>query len=324
MKKFLSLIVVISLVMSTLGTITASAIVAPEDAIASFDINQYTINDLINMNTEERKVLLDNYIETYNPYGIKDLIEEATFVESVSDAELQWDSGRNFLGTEQEIATHQIVTLEAFARFIENHGFYSDVDGTEILVISLSLAAASGLPDIDSSTFKGHFYDPDTGKNFVGNTSPTAKSRTGLHYHNAWATLSQDFFMDVMSDDFKFVIEEIGRALHYIQDLCEPHHASNKIALLSNHAEFEAYVERNIDTLIENIPNVSCQYDAYAYTNSAFDLAHFAATKAKPKYEYIKLGANFYNIGYSSICEAVYFSEALIYKLIYCSSPYTS
>lgn len=39
-------------------------------------------------------------------------------------------------------------------------------------------------------------------------------------------------------------------------------------------------------------------------------------------YETVKNAYNFYNVGCSSIREAVYFSDALIYKLFYECSPY--
>ena len=324
MKKILAIIIAISLMVSCFGTMTASAIVAPEDAFTTFDINRYTIDDLIKMSTEERKVLLESFIETYNPYGIKDLIAENNTIESNSDADLQWTSDADLLTQEQEYATHQLVTLEAFSRFVNVHNFY-DIDGTQALVVALTLAAASALPDMDEteSLFKAHFYDPDTGTNFRDETSPTAKTRTGTHYYDAWYILQADFFMDVTSDEFNQVLESLGRALHYLQDMCVPHHASNKTALASNHLEFESYVEGKLETYIEAMPTGACYYHSFARENSASDLAHYAATIAKPKYDDIKWGANFYNVGYTSICETVYFSEALIYKLFYECSPNT-
>lgn len=319
MKKIIAVVLTLSLMIGCIGTISASAIVAPEDAMVAFDISQYAIDDLIEMNIEERKLLLDNFIETYNPYGIRDLMTENNIIESNSDADLQWDSGRNLLGTEQEIATHQLITLEAFARFIEKHGFYSDADGTDALVISLLLAAGSGLPDMDETDlgFVAHFYDPDSGENFLGQDDPTAKTKTGSHYNIAYNILSSNFHMDLLSDDFARVMEELGRALHYLQDLCEPHHASNKIAVLTNHTDFEDYVEDNIETILGNSPSSNCYYHSIALNNSTQYLAHYAATIAKPKYEIIKNDENFYSVGYSSVWESVYFSEALIYKLFY-------
>ncbi len=319
MKKIMAIIIALSLIVSCFGTMTASAIIPPEDAATPFDINKYTIDDFLEMSTKERKVLLDSFIETYNPYGINDMKLEENIEETSSDADLQWDSGRNLLGTEQEISTHQLITLEAFARFVEKHGFYSDADGTDALVISLLLAAGSGLPDIDETDwgFAAHFYDPDSGKNFLGQDDPTAKTRTASHYNIAYNILSSNFHMDLLSDDFARVMEELGRALHYLQDLCVPHHASNKIAVLTNHSDFEEYVKITMEGYLENPPATVCYYHATALNNSVGYLAHCAATIAKPKYESIKDGDNFYSVGKSCVWEAVYFSEALIYKLFY-------
>lgn len=319
MKKIMAIIIVLSLMVSCFGTMTVSAIIPPEDAANSFDINQYTINDFLEMSTEERKVLLDNFIETYNPYGINDVLEQQNIEATSADAELQWESGVNIITQEQEIATHQLITMEAFARFIEMHGFYSDADGTDALVITLTLAAGSGLPDMDETEwgFAAHFYDPDSGKNFLKQSSPTAKTKTNAHYNEAYEILSEDFHMDLLSEDFASVMEELGRALHYIQDLCVPHHASNKIAVLTNHTDFEEYVGRTIEGYFGTPPNTVCYYHATALNNSAGYLAHCAAAIAKPKYESIKDGDNFYSVGQSCVWEAVYFSEALIYKLFY-------
>lgn len=37
----------------------------------------------------------------------------------------------------------------------------------------------------------------------------------------------------------------LGRGLHYVADLNEPHHASNLTAINSNHSEFEKYVDEH-------------------------------------------------------------------------------
>ncbi len=318
-NKGIAIIITVSLLVGCIGTITVAAIVPPEDAFMDFDINQYTIYDLIDMSTEERKNLLDNFIETYNPYGIKDIMESINMEEMTSDAEPQWSSGRNLTGTEQTLATHQLVTIEAFARFIEKYGFHQEVTATEILVIALYLGAASGLPDIDETDglFKAHFYDPDTGLNILLQNEPTARTQTGMHYYNAWGYWRENVNMNATSEEFTTVIECLGRALHYLQDLCEPHHASNKPAGLTNHKSFEDYVEGNIVAFIDNVPEVDYMYEVLALEKTAFEIAHLAAQTAKPQYNYIKNGYNFNTVGQACINESVYFSEALIYKLFF-------
>ncbi len=318
MKKIISYFIIFSIVLTN-TQLLCFAIVSPEDTIKEFDINVYTMEDFLDMNSEEKIVLLKKFIETYNPYGMCDYNEVEYMSEISSDADLQWESGRDITGDEQEIATHQLLTMEAFARFVEKHGFYENVDSAEILMITLLLAAGSGLPDIDETDglFKAHFYDPDTGENIFSETSPTARTKTSSHYNNAYNILSKNFHMDVQSDEFVNVLESLGRALHYLQDLCEPHHASNKIAVLSNHSQFESYVEDNIDAFLNSIPSNLCYMHKYVREHSASDIAHYAACIAKPYYEEIKWGYNFYDVGLECVSQSVYFSEALIYKLFY-------
>ena len=319
MRKIIAFLIALSLVfMNT--QFFSFAIVSPEDTMEIFDIQMYTMEDFIEMDTEERINLLKNFIEAYNPYGLREISEIENTYNNPSGADLQWESGRGFINNgEQEIATHQLITMEAFARFIEKHGFYDNVDSTEILAITLLLAAGSGLPDLDETEglFKAHFYDPDTGKNIANETSPTAKTKTGSHYYNAYNILRQNFHMDVQSDDFINVLESLGRALHYLQDLCEPHHASNKIAVLTNHGQFESYVEDNIDVFLSSVPSNLCYMHEYVKQHSASELAHYAASIAKPYYEEIKWGGNYYAVGLECVSQSLYFSEAMIYKLFY-------
>lgn len=68
-----------------------------------------------------------------------------------------WKSSND---NDDEFATHQLMTLQAFLCSVNDCGFY-DTDGTTALGISLTLAAASGLPDKEAnqiaSGFVGHF-----------------------------------------------------------------------------------------------------------------------------------------------------------------------
>lgn len=81
-------------------------------------------------------------------------------------------------------------------------------------------------------TFQGHFFDPDTNKNFLGNIKPTAYTRFIDHSLQAKRLYEQGD---------KSFSKELGMALHYLADAGEPHHSSNKIAFLSNHINYEKY-----------------------------------------------------------------------------------
>ena len=39
--------------------------------------------------------------------------------------------------------------------------------------------------ETDTGTFAGHFYDPDSGKNWLGQTSPTARTRVESYFKSA-------------------------------------------------------------------------------------------------------------------------------------------
>ncbi len=100
------------------------------------------------------------------------------------------------------------------------------------------------MPDLDDvgTAFASHFWDPDTNKNFLGMTSPTGKTRF-IEYYNA--------AVNTYSNDKQTAYQYLGRALHYLADIGQPHHASNQIAGLTNHGDFEQWVdERRVNYLI--------------------------------------------------------------------------
>lgn len=149
-----------------------------------------------------------------------------------ADAEIQWGSSAG------RTATHQYITASALSVFYSDmprHVSFSVFNGYEWQIIM----SASDLPDTDETyggTYKGHFYDPNTQKNFKGETSPTAKTNFVYWYEKA---------VENYPDNYDYAFECLGRALHYMQDANEPHHSSNNIAVLSNHTQFEAYVDEN-------------------------------------------------------------------------------
>lgn len=90
--------------------------------------------------------------------------------------------------------------------------------------------AASG------ATWAAHFYDPDTGRNYEGDTSPTAKTEALSHLSSAKKRLASS---DVYNGCY-----ELGLALHFFTDLTQPMHASNFTATdrpLKLHTNVEEY-----------------------------------------------------------------------------------
>lgn len=274
-----------------------------------FDINNYTIEDLQNMNLDERRDLLYKFINEYNPYGLKELNSNY-----YNRAQPLWQSG-----AEDNLATHELITMQALLCFINDYGFYN-INGTEALAVTLTLAAASGLPDKDEigNTFAGHFYDPDTQKNWAGSKTNTAKTNAQSHYNNAYNKLKTNVNMSVNSAEFAYVLEELGRALHYIQDASQPHHANNKVAIITNHSDYEKYVDGKINSYIGNIESTPKYYYSDASRYTVANYTHNAAVVVKPFYDSIKHNNNktYWDLlGTAATQSATYYSSGVIYKL---------
>lgn len=319
MKKVISILLAFTLILCiTLPSFASSVF----NNINYFDINDYTLEEYLSMSIEEQKNILNCYIERYNPFGLRD--KYSALPNSIFGVNPLWSSGNNWNHTEQEISTHQLITLKAISRFIELHGFYN-VDGTAALVITLSLMAASGLPDIDErdhGLFRSHFYEPESEKNYAGQTDFTAKTEAVRHFNTAYVILRSNFYNCVNTEQFADVIEEIGRALHYLQDVSCPYHSSNKTAATSNHALFEKYVDEQIETILNENRTVTCQYSYYAENNNVESLMYHAAKHSAIKYSKIYIHYENYDVASYCIWDSVNFSECMLHKLFYDSRNY--
>lgn len=91
-------------------------------------------------------------------------------------------------------------------------------------------------------TWKSHFYDPDTGTNWVGQPSPTALSQGCRYYHHSLPAYQEA--------DWEKAGYALGLALHYLSDLTQPMHAANFTWFDSQgfgyHTDFERYVKRRL------------------------------------------------------------------------------
>ena len=89
---------------------------------------------------------------------------------------------------------------------------------------------------LSGATWKSHFYDPDTEKNYFDETSPTARTEAEKHLgmgSKAWS-----------SRDTKTACYELGLSLHYMTDVTQPMHAVNFTAIsrpFGLHTDFEEY-----------------------------------------------------------------------------------
>lgn len=106
------------------------------------------------------------------------------------------------------------------------HGGWSDlkVGASELQI------AASG------ATWASHFYDPSTGVNYLGQSTPTA--RTEALKHGATARTK------IRANDLAGGCYALGLALHYFTDITQPMHGANFTATdtpLTLHSHLEEY-----------------------------------------------------------------------------------
>jgi hypothetical protein len=94
------------------------------------------------------------------------------------------------------------------------------------------------LPDEDENQngYSCHFYNPVTGKCYLG-TEDSAKNRFIWHLCNYLITKKK---------------EELGRAIHFLEDMCTPVHtqyedASDAVIQLKKHVEFEKELDDSLE-----------------------------------------------------------------------------
>lgn len=170
--------------------------------------------------------------------------------------------------------THQYITNSAIA-ILKN-----DI-GASILTNTANkttIKTYSDWPDkvgneTDFCTYSGHFYDPDTEKNWIGQKSPTAKSRAISYLEKAVYSYE--------SGDVESALENLGKGCHYVEDLNEPHHASNLTAVNSNHSEFEKYVDENRTSYYIKGNTLSSSIYTNAYNTDTGTLLRNSAKYAK-------------------------------------------
>ena len=284
----------------------------------AFDISDYTIEDLQLMTTAEKKKLMEDFIETYNPYGIRDLMEQKSSVSGRFGVQPLWKSDSDSSEEGQQMATHQMVTLQAMLMFMLDYGFY-DVDVSLQLVIALYVAAASGLPDLDETdgVFAEHFYDPRTGCG-LNLLLGSARDKVESHYKYAYNVLIVNPYMSVTSEPAYYIWEQLGRALHFIQDVCEPHHASTAAGGVSTHTQFENHVENNIESLLPQRKTMPRSSYAIAKGKTTGELTHNAALTGRNRYKDVwnlSDKSKWDSTATACLDDAICYSARVIYKL---------
>jgi len=255
---------------------------------SELDLSKYTLEDIRNMSPEEYAELVNNFERVYDPYNSYNSEQEASNNSQINDNSFdqQWTSGGKKIITGEEYSgSHELISTYASGILSNDKGFFSN-DALAVLVIILQISLASKLPDKDEVgviAFSGHFYDPDEGCNYAGSSKNTAKTNATSHYNKAITAAKQG--------DMEKAYEEIGRCLHYVQDACEPHHASNIHAATPNsgatHSFFEKEAHKNIEKYLDKYTSINSSNYSKSLSWSTDTLVHNAAVEAKVMSPYV-------------------------------------
>lgn len=176
---------------------------------------------------------------------------------------------------------------------------------------SALLMEGADWPDIwgnetDYMSFSGHFYDPDTGENWMGQKNPTAKTRAESYYAQAVSAYNKG--------DIESAMSYLGRGVHYVSDLNQPHHASNEVAVLSKHTQFETYTDEHRKEYV--IADNSLNEDIYeiGIETNVGDLMYGAAKEAKGLLDLAEAEETFSQAGEKCVQNAIITTVQYIYK----------
>ncbi len=242
------------------------------------NLSEYTIDDILSMYSQKFYSLVSDFeriYDSFNSYmengGSYDVSTygHGGFRGAVSP---YWTSGEiDKDGKWTEAGSHEYITMTACNIIINDKGFFAKKE-SDAVVIALLISLSSLLPDKDENEniFAGHFYDPNTQKNYIGKTDNTARTNATKHYNSA--------VHYAKNGNMQSAYEYIGRCLHYLQDACEPHHASNIISLgYTSHSVFESKDNSNIDKYFKNFNSISAGMYVAAKNTTVSELAHISA-----------------------------------------------
>ncbi|MBE6047659.1 MAG: phospholipase [Clostridium sp.] len=155
--------------------------------------------------------------------------------------------------------SHQKFTRQAL-QILQNDkgnnisGFYNEYKDV--------LIEYSSKPDSDENQyiFAYHFYDPYTNKNYLPKnikaSAITAKTKFTEHMKNA---------VDNYKTNKKFSIQELGRAIHFLEDVNVPHHAANLIGGITSHSQYEKYISGREENYFVNTSNSYDKFKNYKF-----------------------------------------------------------
>lgn len=169
--------------------------------------------------------------------------------------------------------THKFITEQAINDIILEIGVTElNNENTKQIIIKGALA-----PDEDETdgTFKYHFYNPATRKNFKGGRI-SALTQCITHFGYA---------IELYSLNFEKSLDELGRAIHYIEDLNTPVHTFyedtfDAVTKAPIHLYFEEQCEKALKTLEFPKHEVITNYSLALAITPLKDICKYSAMQA--------------------------------------------
>lgn len=244
----------------------------------------------------ENEILPQQVIDISN--GSDEIYGPGTSIEHTENPNARFSSG----GTDH---THQYIVANALK--ILNNDKGSSILNTKAAMI----CEYTDWPDVvgnetDYGTFSGHFYDPDTGKNWLGQTSPTARTRAELYFESAVSAYNDGYIDKAM--------EYLGKGTHYVSDLNQPHHAANLTAVNSNHSDFEKYIDQHRTEYAISGDSLSSNIYNSAVNTSVGNMMYDAAKNAKAMIDFAQNKSTYDTAGRQSVQNAIKTVSQYVYK----------
>lgn len=206
--------------------------------------------------------------------------------------------------------THQYIVSNS-VRILQNDKgdeIFSDAERLENLLYFTDWPDEYG-NETDFGTFAGHFYNPKTGKNWMGQASPTAKGRAVSYFNEAVSAYN--------NGKIDLAIKYIGIGSHYVADLSEPHHTSDLTALNSNHTEFEKYVDDNRASYKINNYTINDSYYKYATDKNLEEMLESVAVYSSSLAEEAQDKSTYGSAAEKSVTSAIINVTQYFYKFAY-------
>lgn len=231
------------------------------------------------------------------------------------DAEPLW--GSNWEKKEDVTKTHEMMAFASVCLMFSEKQPWS-TDFLQAIADAGIIAAYSAEPDdwkneANIPAFVGHFYDPDTGKSYVLGSTITAKTNIKKYYDKAVKAIK--------SGNLDKGLKYFGYALHFLQDINQPHHAANIVVGEYNdvHKKFETYVDNRLDTIASPIIEDArtTMYYSWCMSKSVEEILIKCAHISKSKASLINDGndsSNWLRVATEQLTNTYYYSATFTYK----------